>query len=228
MKLECLICGKNYSSLGHHLSLVHKVTKQDYIEKYDLPKNFKFTSDEYTQKMSKSIKENFWNEDRKSEAREKMLKQWEDEYLRKKRTKGKRETSLAAWRDKKYQQKVLSYRITQFAKQVEYNGVIYRGEHEAEVAKILNKNKIEFQYEKLAIPYYDKKGILRTHITDFYLPKYNLILEEKDRKQHIGVNEVLKQKAAIEQGFKYEFIIGTKMNETDIINIVTGSLLSNK
>lgn len=31
MKLECLICGKNYSSLGHHLSLVHKMTKYEFI-----------------------------------------------------------------------------------------------------------------------------------------------------------------------------------------------------
>lgn len=228
MKLECLICGKNYSSLGHHLSLVHKTTKQEYIEKYDLPKNFKFTSDEYTQKMSKTIKEKFWTENRKSEAREKMLKQWEDEYLRNKRIKGRRETSLAAWRDKKYRQRVLNYRATQFSEQIEYNGILYRGKYEVEIAKILDKNRIEYQYEQLAIPYYDKKNILRTHITDFYLPQYNLILEEKDRKQHIGVNEILKQKAAIEQGFKYEFIIGTKMSEENLLDIVTGSLLSNR
>lgn len=226
MKLECLICGKNYSSLGHHLSLVHKMTKEDYIKKYNLPKNFKFTSTEYTEKMSKSIKEEFWTNKRKETARERMIKQWEDEYLRDKRSKLSQATSLKAWRDEKYRQRVLSHRCTQYSKTEEYNGIIYRSKYEANIAKILDKNKIRFKYEDLIVPYYDKNNILRTHITDFYLPEYNLILEGKARKQYIGINEKLKRKAAIDQGFKYEFIINNS-EEIDILNIITGSLQSN-
>lgn len=227
MKLECLICGKSYHSLAHHLSLVHKITKSDYILKYNLPKDYCFVSSEYSLKMSKSIKEDFWNNKRKEEARKRMISQWENEYLRNKRTKGNQLKSLDAWRNEEYRLKVLKKRHTQWNVTEEYNGVLYRGKNEVRIAKILDNNDIKFQYETLVIPYFDKKGILRTHITDFYIPSYNLIIEEKAEKRYIGINEKLKQKSAINLGYNYIFIIAPKLNDNEILNIIKGSSHSN-
>lgn len=227
MKIECLICGKNYHSLGHHLSLVHKMTKEDYILKYNLPSNFNFVSSEYNLKMSKSIKEDYWTKERKENARQRMINQWENEYLRNKRTKGNQLKSLEVWRDETYRNKVLIHRHTQYNITEEYNGCLYRGKNEVRLAKLLDLNNIKFEYEKLIIPYYDKKGILRTHITDFYLPNYNLIIEEKSEKRYIGPNEKLKQKSAIDLGYNYIFVIAPKLSDNDILEMITGSLQSN-
>lgn len=221
MKLECLICGKNYSSLAHHLSLVHKVSKQEYISRFNLSKDFKFTSNEYTKKMSDTITNNFWNDSRKLEAKQRMINQWENEYLRNKRTKGNQTASLAAWRDEEYRKRVLSYRTTQYSIPVIYNTIKYRCQQEADIAKILDDLKIKFRYEDLVIPYYDKKGILRTHITDFYLPNYNLIIEAKSSKSNIGVNEKLKQKSAIDLGYKYIFITNKDLDKEIINRLIT-------
>lgn len=227
MKIKCLICGKNYHSLAHHLSLVHKITKMDYIKKYNLPKDYCFVSSEYSSKMSNSIKNDYWTDNRKEQRRETMIKQWENEYLRNKRTKGNQLKSLEAWRDEKYRDRVLDKRHTQWNITEEYNGILYRGKNEVRIAKLLDENKIEFQYEKLVIPYKDKKNILRTHITDFYLPEYNLIIEEKAEKRYIGVNEKLKQKAALDLGYEYIFIIAPKLKDEEILNMITGSLHRN-
>jgi hypothetical protein len=217
--MQCLICGKNYGSLAHHISLVHKKTKECYIEEFNLPADYQFVDKEYHDKMSNSIKNNYWTDSRKNDAHNRMIEQWEDEYLRNKRTSGIQVKSLEAWKDEKYREKVLKYRCCSYGTQVEYKETIFRSQQEADVAKLLDDNDIKYQYEVLVIPYYDKKGILRTHITDFYIPSSNLILECKNSKSNIRSNELLKQKYALSEGYNYEFIT-EHIDNDDIINII--------
>jgi len=78
-----------------------------------------------------------------------------------------------------------------FAKPCKYKGIVFRSHLERDFAKYMTRNHIDWEYEKHKFEllpreeYYDnvenKKHILRSivFIPDFYLPKYNLIVEIK-------------------------------------------------
>jgi hypothetical protein len=61
------------------------------------------------------------------------------------------------------------------------NGEIkLRSKWEREVAKFLDRYGINWKYEDLVIPYYDKeKNLFRNTIPDFHIPDLNLFIEVK-------------------------------------------------
>lgn len=60
-----------------------------------------------------------------------------------------------------------------------YKGVILESSWELEIAKLLDKRKIEWIRPK-PIPWTDKKNKTRLYYPDFYLPEYNLYLDPKN------------------------------------------------
>jgi len=77
-----------------------------------------------------------------------------------------------------------------------FNGKIYfRSGWESEVAKFLDLNNISWSYEPFPIPYIDNSGNAHVTIPDFYLPKYNLIIEVKSSRKDFLRRSNIKNKA---------------------------------
>lgn len=76
-RIQCLLCGKQYKSLGRHLVTVHSLTAEDYKEKYGIPfgrgltsgnthdqyvaigiKNYQNTGDERNREFLKKARDN--------------------------------------------------------------------------------------------------------------------------------------------------------------------------
>ena len=110
MQIECLICNKRYHSLAHHLSLVHKMDKNTYISLYNLPKDFNFVSSEYNTKMSNTIKNKFWTDDRKQQASIRIKDLWKTDKYRNKILLSRNNASLKLWRNPLYRAKIFKNR----------------------------------------------------------------------------------------------------------------------
>ncbi len=86
------------------------------------------------------------------------------------------------------------------------NGKTYlRSGWELEVAKLLDLNNLIWKYEPFPIPYIDDKKNQHITIPDFYLPKYNLIIEVKStRKDFLSTRNIKsKEKGIRKNGFRF-------------------------
>jgi hypothetical protein len=67
-------------------------------------------------------------------------------------------------------------------KRFKYNGVIFDSSWEVDIAKFLNKNKIKWQRSrKIVLFWVDKNNNKRRYYPDFYLPKYDVYLDPKNK-----------------------------------------------
>jgi len=55
-KIRCLECGKFYSTLDTHLQRIHKITGDEYKEKYKIPYSYALVSPNAKKKMSDNLK----------------------------------------------------------------------------------------------------------------------------------------------------------------------------
>lgn len=55
-RITCLLCGKSFKALCSHLSLIHKVSADDYKQNYGLPYKAGLTSSDTREKKSESMK----------------------------------------------------------------------------------------------------------------------------------------------------------------------------
>jgi len=99
---------------------------------------------------------------------------------------------------------------------ISWDGIeyFYRSSYELRMMIYLDSIKELYLYEKLKIKYtYDDE--LRTHITDFYLPKRNLIIEVKGEYFQDRDKEIIKIKklAAISEGYYYTVIGDLEIKE---------------
>ncbi|MCX5697767.1 MAG: hypothetical protein NTU54_07375 [Candidatus Omnitrophica bacterium] len=79
----------------------------------------------------------------------------------------------------------------------------FRSKWEREVAKFLDKNDVNWKYEALVIPYYDKESkLFRNTIPDFYIPDMNLFIEVKGNGEFKSQNTQDKLKGIKQQGYK--------------------------
>lgn len=56
-KITCLLCGREYSHLGNHISRAHMITIDDYKEKYGLPWGRSLAGKDLRKKLSEKLKE---------------------------------------------------------------------------------------------------------------------------------------------------------------------------
>lgn len=80
------------------------------------------------------------------------------------------------------------------------NQYLFKSKAEIYVAKYLYDNNIEFTYESLRIVYYRQDNTKHLYIPDFYLPKYNLIIEVKG-KYYMTEYDILKWNQVKKEGY---------------------------
>ena len=100
-----------------------------------------------------------------------------------------------------------------------------RSKLEYKTYEYLNSLNIYYEYENIKLPYISYDGSEKTYVIDYYIPKYNLILEVKPsykltRKSWIkknieeSTNIQLKKEASLKSGYKYIFV-----TEDDLVGI---------
>jgi len=84
-------------------------------------------------------------------------------------------------------------------------GIHLRSKWELEVAKLLDLNNIFWLYEPFPIPYVDDNKDQHSIIPDFYLPKYNLMIEVKSNRKDFLMNSNIKnkEKGIRKKGFNF-------------------------
>jgi hypothetical protein len=101
----------------------------------------------------------------------------------------------------------------------EYNGIFYRGSYELDFIKYCESNKIDIEKpDSIEYNMYENKHY---YFPDFYLPKYNLIVEVKS-SYYYKLNEsknILKKEASLNKGYNFLFLIDKDYTELEkIIN----------
>lgn len=100
-----------------------------------------------------------------------------------------------------------------------------RSKLEYKTYEYLNSLNIYYEYENIKIPYTSYDGSEKIYIIDYYIPKYNLIIEVKPsykltRKSWIkknieeSTNIQLKKEVSVKSGYRYTFV-----TEDDLIDI---------
>lgn len=56
-RIQCLLCGRRYKALGHHLRQSHDMTADDYKEAYGIPWTYGLVCGETSEKISKNVKQ---------------------------------------------------------------------------------------------------------------------------------------------------------------------------
>lgn len=90
--------------------------------------------------------------------------------------------------------------------------VYLRSSWELKLYNYLITHDIEFEYEAVKIQY-QLKDISHTYIPDFYLPKYNMLLEVKPHMYTTNKKNQVKRKASIDSGFEFDFITETELKD---------------
>jgi len=100
-----------------------------------------------------------------------------------------------------------------------YNDINFRSTWEVRVAKWLDENNIEYEYEKHRFNYIDYEGIERIYIPDFYIKNYNIFIEVKPE---CFINDVtnLKIKAVYNKGYIINYFSDIK-NLSNLQNLLT-------
>lgn len=91
---------------------------------------------------------------------------------------------------------------------------------ECRVYRFLELNNFDFSYEELKIPYLNtSSNETKTYIPDFYLPKYNLIIEVKPKQLQIEQMAQDKKQSTITHGYNYLFVDDKELeNYKDLLN----------
>jgi len=85
--------------------------------------------------------------------------------------------------------------------------IILRSKWELDVAKFLDSNNLLWLYEPFAIPYIDNKKNKHHTIPDFFLPKYNLIIEVKSNRKDFFTASNIENKEKAIRGEGYNFYL---------------------
>ena len=226
--IECKLCGRLCKKLGVHIKKKHKISKEDYLEMFPgsvfyicrpedserFRKNrivgWEKCSDEFKAEHGRKFSEN-------------LKKKWEDPEYRKEKLKQLSEDAENQWKtNKPFKDKMMKVNRENRKNQI-LNGTTKSGlkkfkfnNRELYFRSYLDfciyKNLLElfdeseFKYESLWIKYYDsQKNKFRHYVPDFYVPKYNLIIEGKYEEYLQDIN-VLDKMNACKDNYKYLFI----------------------
>lgn len=190
----CPLCGKKYSRLKSHLLKSHEnFNLNEYLETHP---DFKLISDKLRNKIINNTK-NYaklhpdemirranlsWEKGNLYEIRQEQCKrQWSDPEFVAMKTENSHQTMLRLNRDKEFSKMAMKNLVNWKHREYWYNGINYRSQSEADLAKLLDDNHINYEYETLKIPYIFNNEE-HTYTIDFYLPDYNLIVEVKPKE----------------------------------------------
>lgn len=146
---------------------------------------------------------------------------------RRKRSKLSSKILKNRWKDPEFRAKMS--RSKNFGKITEYtlssnDTVRLRSNLEYETYEYLLNyfNFSEIKYEDILIPYIDSEGASRTYHTDFYIPRYNFIIEVKPEDLWCDKLVQLKKDATIERGFNFTFSGYSEIEDNSLYNIIIG------
>lgn len=213
--VKCPICGKQLKIITKTHYGVHGYnSKEEFLK--DFP-NAKLMSDVYAQKY-KEIHGAFLAQYNKTDIQRKKSsdnakkRNSNSEFQRKMQSKRKytsqerkkvSKSLTKAWKDGKR-----TY-TPNYGKKHEYvlrdkTKIYLRSFLECKYVRLFELNRLKFSYESLKIPY-TYKGKQHNYLPDFYLPKYNLIIEVKPEEKQKDSLVQIKMKASINQGYQYLF-----------------------
>ena len=85
------------------------------------------------------------------------------------------------------------------------NGFRFRSSYEYRLARMLKEAGVNYQYEPFYVDY-SFKGLERRYFPDFYLEKYNLVIEVKPRKFISEEVNLAKRDSILSKGYNFMFI----------------------
>ena len=145
-KIACLICGKEYKSLGHHLSRSHSTSARDYKVAFNIPVTKSLVGNDL-KRIKSEISKKTWRENPAMEGVRSKLKDNIVE-LQKKATSADRKSSIPAMASK--------VRIKGAKKiQAESDRVNYRRIYLAEIEKAINEGKTLYSVAKSSHQIYE-------------------------------------------------------------------------
>ena len=173
----CQICGLKSSNISSHISRIHKLKATEYKNQfpgYEL----------FSQNLRNGFREkiSLSNPNDNPETIKKMKKTKEEskpERIRKAKeqfAKGERKATNNIGRG-----------ITGVRLDLGHN---CRSMWEANVARILKLEKIDYLFEVKSFPFYKNKEIIGSYLPDFYLPKYNKIIEVKGQMDKVSFEKL--------------------------------------
>lgn len=204
-------------AISEAMKKVHKIAKQDtvYANRYlEIGKGRKKTWDSCSDERRKEIGMNatkFWREYKDTLSEEEYQKYEENRSL-----------SIKKYWDSLTNEEKQTRALESFLKNPVHSEYIYRvnlngknysfrAKWEIYVAEFFIENNIEFEYEK-KFSYIDHHNKNRTYLADFFLNKYNVVLELKGRRFYNETDINNKKTGVLEAGSNYELIMYDKKN----------------
>lgn len=204
-KVVCPICGKELRYLNNfHLKTHGYNSEVEFLRDYP---EFKIKSNTVKSNILKHL--NSINQDSERQSA-KGKKGWTDD-RRKQKSVQMTKTSRDLHTLDKYvdvRSKIYKNRFGNKRKYTTKNGDILnlRSKLERYIAYFLDSYDIDYEYEKLQIPYKRKDGSIHQYLPDFYLPKYNLVIEGKYSDEIDNEIVSLKKQATVNAGYRFLFI----------------------
>ena len=246
--LECPICGKyNMKQLTQHLTDIHKITKDEFLEQYP---NTKLWVDEISERCSRAqsvgietFKNNlktdphYYDDMYKKRAENRNWDGFAEKVRKTREERGTNEKmsklSKRNWQDADYRKlqsdkakkqhengltQIIMERSGKKRYKVTLNNVTYsmRSTWEIQFATYLNESNIEFKYEPFSITY-EYNNSKKLYYPDFYIPKYNLVIEVKPFSLINNGQVIAKQEACLALNYKFMFITENELKQLDKI-----------
>lgn len=241
--LTCPICGRSgLQSLTAHITRGHKIPKEQFIKDYP---NCKLITDKISNNCSKAYYAGFgkYMDDheflssiakRAAKTRKPKQKEINRKVVETRRKNNSYHTDLVnRWENNSEYRELRIQQVKNQHKQgltdiivaksgkkrydITLGDITYsmRSTWETKFAKFLFNNDIDFKFEPFTINYYynDK---LKKYYPDFYIEKYNLVVEVKPSSLTIDNRVQAKRNACINLGYKFMFI-----TEKEIDNLST-------
>lgn len=167
----CAFCGKECKSkvsvIQHEIRCESNPNKIEVIPSYGMLGKKGKGSNQYIKGTAKPLTD----EQRKKMSERSKGRKWSEE---KRKRHSERMKEAVRNNPESYSVNNIIGRV----KQIDYNGVLLKGNWEVKTAKWLDDKNIEWQYEPQAHPYVFE-GRDRLYFPDFYLPEHNVYLEVK-------------------------------------------------
>ena len=108
--------------------------------------------------------------------------------------------------------------------------IYYKSSYEKRVIDILDEIKEIYLYENVRLSYYLSCNKERIYVSDFYIPRLNLILETKSewfqktrKREHIA-----KEEAVINEGYKFKMVGNKEISKFEIDKNISVFMKSKK
>lgn len=224
--VACPICGREFKVITMtHLKTHGYSNKEDFFKDYP---NAQLVSKEYEEsnreirsqiltKINKSPEQRAKSSARAKEMNRDSYRQsmkgkqgWTDERRKQKSDQIKQVSQMVNTSPKYAEYRERRLKGLSYGKKIPYEtqdgrSLVLRSFLECRVCKFLELNNYDFEYESVEIDY-KREDKVHKYFPDFYLPKYNLVIEVKPQDRQDDSVVQLKKDAAEREGYNFMFI----------------------